>query len=149
MIFHKLLDKDSILIDTVAQSKAAVLQNMCKLLSQCHPELNAHTLFHAYWERENLGSTTIGHGVMIPHIRVDSIDRTYGCFLRLQHPVDFGAEDKQPIDLVFGLTVAANDANEHLKTLSNIVRQFSDPKFRSECRQAIDQISLSTILTQQ
>lgn len=149
MPFNTFLNKDSILIDTVAQSKASVLLNMSKLLSQCHPELNAQALFNAYWERESLGSTAIGHGVMIPHIRVKSINKTCGCFLRLQNPVDFGAEDKQPIDLVFGLAVASNDTNEHLKTLSNIVKKFSDPKFRFECRQAIDQASLSAFLTQQ
>lgn len=149
MVFHTLLNKDSIQIDTVAQSKAAVFLSMSRLLSQCHPELNAQALFDAYWERERLGSTTIGHGAMIPHIRIQSIHKTYGCFLKLQNPVDFGAEDKQPIDLVFGLAVSSNHTNEHLNTLSTIVKQLSDPQFRLDCRQAIDHDSLSVILGQQ
>jgi len=147
MTFTTLLHNDNIQIDTVAKSKASVLLNMSQLLSQCYPELDARTLFNAYWERENLGSTTIGHGIMIPHIRVASIHKTYGCFIRLQHAVDFDAEDKQPIDLVFGLAVAAADANQYLDTLASIVERFDDPTFRSECRRAQNQMSLVRCLT--
>ncbi|MDP3562757.1 MAG: PTS sugar transporter subunit IIA [Legionellaceae bacterium] len=148
MAFCEFLNKDNIWIDTTAKSKSGALLNMSKLLGQCHPELDAQLLFNAYWERERLGSTTLGHGTMIPHVRLQSIEKTYGCFMKLQKPIDFEAEDKQPVDLIFGLVVPFQDGKAHLATLSKIVKQFSDPYFRIECRQRLDQDSLCAFLIQ-
>ena len=148
MQFRDLLSKNSIHIDTTAQSKTAVLLKMSQLLSANHPELAADTLFDSYWKRESMGSTTIGHGIIIPHIRSADIDKTCACMLKLQNPVDFGAIDKQPIDLVIGLVVPQHQTDQHLQTLTHIIQQFSNPEFRSACRTSRDQEDLFAVVTQ-
>ncbi len=142
MVSFNFLNSKHVMIDMTARSKKAVFLNISHLLSRQHEILNEKHLFDAYWERERLGSTTIGHGVMIPHIRLDQLESPYGCFLRLQNPLDFDAEDKQPVDLVFGLVVPAHKADIHLKTLAKIVKEFSDASLRDDCRTASDNEAL-------
>ena len=95
-----------------------------------------------------MGSTTIGHGILIPHIRVESINTIDGCLLKLEHPIDFGAEDKQPIHLVFGLVVGANQTTAHLQTLAKLAKQCSIPSFRAACRKATSCHQLHALLTE-
>ena len=57
----------------------------------------------ALQERESLGPTGVGHGVALPHARLDGLDRVLGVFLKLDRPLDYGSVDKSPVDLVFAL----------------------------------------------
>ena len=145
MQIYELLDVNSVCIDSTALSQTAVLLRASQLLNQNHPELHVDKLFEAYWKRESMGSTAIGHGIIIPHVRSEIIEKSCGVFLRLQHPVDFGAEDKQPIDLVLAL-VMPHQCDHHLKILTQIVKRFSNPTFRSNCRNANDAEALYALL---
>jgi PTS system nitrogen regulatory IIA component len=147
MPFNDLLNIHNVCIDTTSKSKSAVLLALSHKINQCYPELNTQKLFNAYWERESLGSTSIGHGILIPHICMNNIQKTYACFLKLNNPVDCDADDRQPINLVFGLVSATNEPDKHLQTLSRIVSSFQDPEFVNLCRVAKDKIELFNILT--
>lgn len=136
MPFSDFLIKKGVVIDTTATSKTAVLLKVSQVLHNIHPQLSIQTLFDAYWNREALGSTTIGFGGIIPHVRSDLLHKPSGCFLRLMHPVDFGADDKQPIDLVIALIVPKHQPEQHLQKLNQIIQQFNSPSFRNACRKA-------------
>ena len=71
--------------------------------------------------REALGSTGIGNGIAIPHVRnpiVFDVRDPILSLYRLTKPVDFAAIDKKPVDTLFLLicpTIAA-----HLRSLSRL-----------------------------
>jgi PTS system nitrogen regulatory IIA component len=148
MPFRDFISEDCICFDTTARSKTAVLLKVSQLLHQKHTGLDQDALFNAYWKRESLGSTTIGHGILIPHIRSMLINKISGCLIKLQNPVDFGAEDKQPVDLVVGLIAGAEQADEHLQILSKIIKQFNTASFRRTCRKASNQAELCQLFIQ-
>lgn len=135
--FYDFIDKNRIIIDQSSQSKTAVLSRVSEVIHQIIPQLSIDFLFDAYWRRETLGSTAIGHGVIIPHIRNEQIERITGCFIKLEHPVDFGAVDKQDIDLVVGLIVPQQQVCQHLNTLAYISEHFSNPARVKSCREAL------------
>lgn len=135
--FCDFIGKDRIIIDNSSRSKTAVLYKISQLINQFVPQLDVNFLFDAYWRRETLGSTGIGHGVIIPHIRSEHVFRITGCFLKLEHPVDFGTVDKQDVDLVIGLIVPQQQVRQHLNTLAYISEQFSNPLLRKACREAL------------
>jgi len=141
------LHPGNISINTTAHSKTAVLLKVSQLLNLNYPELLVNVLFDAFLKRENMGSTAIGHGIIIPHIRSDFISKTCACVLKLQSPVDFGAMDKQPVDLVLALVVPQHEADQHLQTLSDIIIQFSPPEFRHACRRVNNSGELYKLLT--
>ncbi|RAP35311.1 hypothetical protein B1207_13140 [Legionella quinlivanii] len=135
MFLAQIMVPDCVNIDSSSKSKAAVLQKISQILSDCFPELNREDLFSAYWKRESMGSTAIGQGIAIPHVRVKDLNQARACFIRLLHPVDFCAEDRQLTDLIIGLAVPENQSERHLKLLRDIIVQFSDPEFTGICRE--------------
>lgn len=96
--------------------------------------------------RERLASTAIGHGVAIPHGRLDSIDDSRGVFLRLAEPVDFGAADGTLVDLVLAMVVPRHSTMKHLEQLAELAEYFSDPGFRVRLREAADTVELTRCL---
>ena len=148
MPFRNFITEDCICIDVSSRSKTAVLLKVSQLLCRRQPTLDLDTLFDAYWKRESLGSTAIGHGILIPHIRSNATHTITGCLIKLQNPVDFGAEDKQPVDLVVGLVAGVEQADEHLQVLAKITQQFSSATFRRACRKATTQNDLCKLFIQ-
>lgn len=87
-------------------------------------------------ERERAASTAIGHGVAIPHARIEGIDQSRCAFLRLAAPVDFGAADGEPVDLVLALAEPAHHVQQHLELLAELAEILADPGYRSGLRNA-------------
>lgn len=146
MHFSELFTKNNVCLDASARSKTGALLKISQLLSQTNAALDADMLFDAYWKRESMGSTAIGHGIIIPHIRSELVNKTCACFVKFEYPVDFGAEDKQPIDLALGLVVPTHQTDQHLQTLRKIIIQFSNPLFRTACREASDAHALYQLM---
>src|SRR5690349_3239638 len=74
-------------------------------------------ILEALLEREQEGSTGIGHGVAAPHARLEGLDRLHAVFVRLETPIAFEAIDDQPVDLLFALLAPADSGSEHLRAL--------------------------------
>ncbi|KTD23177.1 PTS sugar transporter subunit IIA [Legionella londiniensis] len=146
MLFFNLFHRKNICLDEASQSKTAVLLKISQLIHQNNPKLSIESLFDAFWKRETLGSTAIGHGIIIPHIRSQAAEETQACFLKLKTPIDFGAEDKQPIDLVIGLVVPQTNTTQHLALLNGICQEFGKPSLRNACRAANDEEELFRLL---
>src|SRR3546814_2919711 len=87
-----------------------VLDAAARLLTDASPAMTA-AIGAALRERESLGSTAIGHGVAIPHARSNAFSAARGAFLRLEHPVDFGARDHAPVR-----------SEEHTSELQSLMR---------------------------
>ena len=119
-----------------AMSKQHALELLSELLTTGLPSLSAGELFASLLEREQLGSTGLGHGVAIPHGRLKDCPVAVGAFLQLTQGVDFGATDRQPVDLLIGLIVPDHFTDEHLEILSLLASLFSDKEMRGELRSA-------------
>jgi nitrogen PTS system EIIA component len=87
-------------------------------------------------ERERLGSTGFGGGVAIPHGKIEGLSHVVGVFASLAQPVDFGAIDDLPVDLVFMLLSPSDAGAEHLKALALISRKLRDARFVAKLRGA-------------
>ena len=125
--------------------KKRLLETVSALLAET-PEVERN-VFDSLCGRERLGSTGLGHGVAIPHGRSAKVGTAVGAFLRLAEPVDFGAIDGQPVDLVFALVVPEHFAQQHLMLLANLAEMFGDAAFRDALRRAPDSAALYTLLS--
>ena len=122
-----------------------VLDAAARLLSGHSPEWT-QPIADGLREREGVGSTGIGRGVAIPHCRSEASREPVAAFLRLATPVDFGAHDGQPVDLVFAMAVPGDHAQRHLDTLSELAGRFADADFRDSVRAARDITALRNLL---
>ena len=106
------------------------------------------TVLNALLTREAQGSTGVGHGVAIPHARVRGIDHMYGVFVRLESPVDFGADDQKPVDLLFALLGPPESEPKHLTALARVSRIFRSSDLRSQLRHALGIDAIRAVLFQ-
>jgi nitrogen PTS system EIIA component len=127
--------------------KKRLLEQLSKLLAEGGGE-GERAIYDSLCGRERLGSTGLGHGVAIPHGRSTRAISATGAFLRLSEPVDFGAPDGEPVDLVFALVVPEHYAQQHLLLLANLAEMFGDAAFRQQLRQAPDSAALFSLLAE-
>ena len=125
--------------------KKRLLEKAAALLSEGNAEVE-RAVFDSLVGRERLGSTGLGHGVAIPHGRSPKVGTAVGSFLRLSEPVDFGAPDGEPVDLVFALVVPEHFSSQHLMLLSQLAEMFGDADFRASLRSARDAAALHALL---
>jgi len=81
--------------------------------------------------REELGSTGVGEGIAIPHVRnpiVLHVDRSSVTLCFLVTPVDFDAIDGKPVDTIF--SVVSSTIRGHLHLLSRIAAALHDKEFK-------------------
>jgi PTS system nitrogen regulatory IIA component len=79
---HGLLALDQVAIDVSVSSKKRLMEEVATLLIRGNSSLNKDTVFHLLVARERLGSTGIGHGIAIPHARLNGIQTpTAACLL--------------------------------------------------------------------
>lgn len=140
-----LLDADRVELDLNLSSKKSLLERAARLLADGEDGADHRDIFEALCQRERLGSTGLGHGVAIPHCRVDQ-PGVSGAFIRLNRPIEFDSPDGAAVDLFFVIAVPAHCSEAHLKLLSSIAEVFSDPDRRDRLRNAVDFHALTDVL---
>src|SRR5262245_41208707 len=105
-------------------------------------------IFDVLWQRERLGSTGLGHGVAIPHGKLQGLKRIAGVFARLAEPIDFEAIDGQKVDIVVLLLAPEGAGADHLKALARISRLLRDAAAVEKLRAAKDAAALYAVLTE-
>ncbi|MBB5014590.1 PTS sugar transporter subunit IIA [Rehaibacterium terrae] len=130
-----------------ATSKKRLLESLARLLTDNQDGALEAAVFDSLCARERLGSTALGHGVAIPHGRTAGLAAATGAFIRLAEPIDFGAPDGQPVDLVFALAVPEHFTHQHLLLLSQLAEMFGDAAFRERLRAAKDSTALYRLLS--
>lgn len=110
--------------------------------------LNAAVAVDGLQERESLGPTGVGHGIALPHARLEGLDRIVGVFVRLERAMDFDSVDRQPVDLIFTLFAPKDSGVEHLKALALISRTMRDASVCQKLRANAQPATLHAILTE-
>lgn len=141
-----LLVPDGIVPSLKATCKKQVLQELSQYAAEM-TDLDARSIYETLLQRERLGSTGLGRGIAIPHVKFRSLSKIICIFARLEEPVDFDSHDNEPVDIVFLLLAPEHASGDHLKALARISRLVRDPDTLERLRQASDQSQLYEILT--
>lgn len=147
MILSDLLAPEAIRVVPSLSSKKRLFQTLSDVAEQVYG-LRHDLVCDALLERENLGPTAVGHGVALPHARMAGLDRVRGAFIRLDRPLEFGAADRQPVDLIFGLFAPENAGVDHLKALASVSRTLRDPDLCATLRANDDTTTIHAVLSQ-
>ena len=147
MLLSDILKQDAIKSLSACTSKKRLFHELGDLAESCYG-FDATTVVDALIEREGLGPTGVGHGIALPHARLDCVEKVCGVFLRLEKPLNFDAVDRQPVDLVFALLAPKASGVEHLKALALVSRTLRDANFCAKLRANSDTATLYTILTE-
>lgn len=139
------LDFDAIKTALPGGSKKALLPQLANLVGP-RLDVDSSVILASISEREQLGSTGFGHGVAIPHGKVEGLKRIYCLFARLAEPLDYKAIDGRPVDLVFILLSPPDAGAEHLKALAAISRVTRHAATLEKMRGARSRDALAAVL---
>ncbi|MDG2355004.1 MAG: PTS sugar transporter subunit IIA [Paracoccaceae bacterium] len=146
MVLSDILVPEAVVPCMRASSKKRLLQELSIIIANIY-HLEQLELLSALQDRESLGPTGMGHGVAIPHAKINSIESVHGLFARLIKPLDFGAMDSQSVDLVFVLIAPYESGANHLKALAKVSRLLRNRSTCEKLRSTIDKSALFSILT--
>jgi PTS system nitrogen regulatory IIA component len=125
------LERGGIHYRVSGQDREAVLRSVVSLL-HLPEEVDREFLYSVFLARERLGSTGVGDGIAIPHVRspvVLHVTRPEVCLSFLENPVDFGAIDGKPVSILFALV--SPTVRAHLQLLSRLSFLLQDEKLLS------------------
>lgn len=141
------LAPELVLLDSSAATKAEAIGELVDLLHAGLRTDDPHAVERAVWAREEAYSTGVGGGFAVPHCKSDALLCTSLAVVRLARPVDWDAQDGQPVSCAILLAVrASGDAREHMRRFSTLARRLVDEAFRARVLAAPDAASLLSVL---
>jgi PTS system nitrogen regulatory IIA component len=126
----ELLERGGVHVDSTGGEKSGVLAGIVAHLP-LPPEVDRDFLLTVLEAREAMGSTGIGDGIAIPHVRnpiLLHVKRPFVSLFLLERPVDFEAIDGKPVHALF--VVVAPSVPVHLKVLAQLGHVLRDPALR-------------------
>lgn len=109
--------------------KESVLRSVVNILA-LPEEVDRKFLFQVLLARESLGSTAVGEGIAIPHVRNPitlHVTKPLMALCFLETPIDFHAMDGKPVHTLF--TIVSPTIKAHLNLLSKLSLGLRSPDF--------------------
>jgi nitrogen PTS system EIIA component len=111
--------------------KNSVLRSIVDII-RLPDDIDKDFLLGALLARENLGTTAIGDGIALPHVRnpiIFHVNKPILALCFLERPIDFNALDDKPVDTVF--TIITHTVRSHLHILSRLSYALHQADIRS------------------
>ena len=134
--------------DVAVTSKKRILEKICQLAAEQVSDVEQDELLDSLLDREKMGSTGIGNGIAIPHGRLPNASKAVAVLITTEKTIDFDAIDNREVDVFVALFVPEDSCKEHLDTLQNIARLFSDKKMLKQVRKCNDNQALYNLIQQ-
>jgi len=117
---------------TLSVSKKKVIEEQVAILekNKIIPLKSAALVCKAVLKREALGSTGIGQGVALPHVKFKGVKKISFVFTNSERGVEFNSLDGEPVNIIFLLIGPEKAGEEYIKALSLLARNLNDPYFR-------------------
>ena len=120
-----------VLLQANAQDKWELIDQMMETLtgSKAYQEcakVSPDVIREAVVEREKNRPTGLQDGFAFPHGRISGLQKTGLCIAICSNPLDFGAIDKQPCNIVALMVVAQDQPQVALRYMSQFARLLSD-----------------------
>lgn len=133
-IFQSLLSIERSFCQVKIDNKADCFLQLSKSLA--NNDMQSELILDALLERERLGSTSIGHGLALPHARLAKLPFSSIALMTLKKPIDYGSFDDAPVNIICALLVHEEAIDEHLKTLASLMELFQQPTFCKALKKA-------------
>ncbi len=101
---------------------SSVLSQLVSLLVRAHrlPRERAEATVKDLAERERTGTTAIGKGLALPHLRTSAVDRSVGAAVIAPNGINFNSLDGKPTRLILLVLSAAEDREGHTDLLGRL-----------------------------
>lgn len=104
------------------RSKTEWIAQLVKRLACAYGLTDEEGILAAVLERETVQSTDIGHGVALPHAKIDRVERTLVALGIATEGVDFGSAGAEPVYCAFLVVSPKSQPSSHVQALAAITR---------------------------
>ena len=114
-----LIESAVIIKSLVSSTKEGALAEMMEAMVSARrvSQKDATPIAAQLREREALGTTGIGNGVAVPHVKSPLVTQLSLLVARSTTGIDYQAIDGKPVNTVFLIVAPADQAEQHLKAL--------------------------------
>jgi nitrogen PTS system EIIA component len=128
------------------ETRETVLEEVAVRMAERGLVPDARELWERLIDRERLGCTGLGGGVAIPHCKLRNLTGIVTVVASTAIPVDFGASDHIPIDLIFLVASPTDAPAAHLQALARISRVLRTPGVAEALRAAESAEQMAEVL---
>ena len=128
MKLTELLRPECVRTGSTVDDKAMALCEIAALAKKSNilREIPEEVILESLQERETLGTTAFGHGIAIPHCRMEGVRDFVVGLLTVPEGVEFEAEDGKKVNLLVFIIAPKKSRNTHIRLLSAISQAFQD-----------------------
>ncbi len=117
------LSENAIVLDLSATTKEEAIRELTRVVIQSGDadEKEEEKIVQAVLDREARGSTGLGDGIAIPHVKdCQFVSGLTGAFARSTRGIPFDAVDGHPVHLIFLILGGPGTADEHVQILRKL-----------------------------
>lgn len=146
LMINEALQINSFIFGLKAESREQVLQNIAWQVGR-KTEADMTWLADQLLQSETREPSGIGGGVAIPHLKSTPLKEPLVVLVKLDTPLDFGALDGEPVDLVCVVLSPQMDGVLHLRRLSRITRLFRESYILDRLRAASSEKEMADLFS--
>lgn len=147
MEIKEFINSDLIKMNLESRDKNNVLKELVEVLFENNIVDDKEKVYQKALEREKKGTTGVGHGVAIPHVKSSAVKKASIVFAKSEEGVDFESMDNEDTYLFFMIAVPDEADKQHLKLLSKLSRKLMHKKFRQALKKASSKKELMEVIT--
>ncbi len=136
MLLTDILRPGRVKVPIEAKSKQDAIRELVELLCDDACITCNRELMDAVWQRETTRTTGIGRGIAIPHGKCAAIKTLSMAVAKPATPIEFGAIDGKPVDLLILLASPLDQTGPHIHALASISRMLTDDTIRAAIKHA-------------
>ncbi|RQD72606.1 MAG: PTS fructose transporter subunit IIA [Halanaerobium sp. MSAO_Bac5] len=136
MEVNEFINQDLIKMELQSKDKDSVIEEMIDIMVENGIVSDKEEVVQKAMEREAKGTTGVGRGVAIPHVKSNAVNKAAVAFGRSSEGIDYASMDEKPSYLFFLITVPEESHNEHLKILAQLSRNLVHDDFRDSLLEA-------------
>ncbi len=111
-----------------ATTRRDAISELAERLAALRPEFPRTQVEQLAWRRETIAATGIGHGVALPHARLERLDAPLVVAGLSEPGIDFDAPDGQPAHAIFLIVTPQSEPAAQLDLSAGIASLFRDPR---------------------
>jgi fructose-specific phosphotransferase system IIA component len=124
------LEESSVRVFDEGVNKHDALDQLVDAVAESGFVTDREAFREAVHDRERVLSTGIGHGVAIPHVRIEAVSQpTIGIGVS-SSGIDFDTLDDEPVFIVFMFAMPTGSQKEYLGLLSKVMQAVKEPDFK-------------------
>lgn len=126
----ELIDEKTVKLNVHVHTKEEALKEVAKVASEAGRVKNINSFYRGLIEREKQSTTGFGGGVAIPHAKIDDVIKPSIIVIKLAEPVEWGAMDDNPVQLLIALGIPTKYKDTlHLKLLAKLSENLMEEEF--------------------